>query len=325
MEKRVYDLFNEDILKQSAEKYMIDPNKLKMLDGFESFIYLFDKDSKEYILRITHAERRTVAMIEAEMEWIQYLHNHGVNCSLPMISENNTLAEIVGEDDKQFIVCAFDKCPGVRLSRDNSSNTFYYNYGKLIGRMHSLTKSYKPTKPSRIHWFDDELLLKYESILPNNHELLKERLLENINLIKSMEKHEDNYGLVHFDAHAGNFLIDDEELYIFDFDDSQYAYFSADIAIILFYFYMHCPADIDQTKFINHFFEHFMKGYNSENTIAHQELEKIPVFLKQREFMLYLAIIQAYGFDKYDAWATKYMNGRKAKLENNTPYLNLNL
>lgn len=138
-----------------------------------------------------------------------------------------------------------------------------------------------------------------------------------------MQPHRDNYGLVHFDVHTGNFFVHHNDIYIYDFDDSQYAYFAADIAIVMFYFAGRCPRDRNREDFIREFYLDFMEGYNSQYHLSKSELNKIPIFLKQRELILYAAVLQAYRGMEYDAWAGWYMTGRKEKLEQDIPFLDM--
>ena len=42
-------------------------------DGFESFIYAFARNGKEYILRNGHSLRRSEALIRGEVDWINFL------------------------------------------------------------------------------------------------------------------------------------------------------------------------------------------------------------------------------------------------------------
>ncbi|HPM01364.1 MAG TPA: phosphotransferase [Candidatus Cloacimonadota bacterium] len=321
MDGRIRKLFDDNILKEAAERFDIAYDNLKELGGFESFIYEFSREEKPYILRITHSSRRTPEMIESEMHWIDYLHRHQVNCSLPLLSQQGNLTETVGEGDRTFVVCAFDKVPGDHLRKEDYNDDFTCQYGKLLGRMHAKTKDYQAGHHKRIHWYEDEMIKGFEDFVPSDQTIVLQKHHENRECIHSIKAHRDNYGLVHYDAHGGNYFVKDNQLYIFDFDDSQYAFFSADIAIVLFYFVMHCPKDMSKETFISHFFKQFMKGYLSENQIDAEEMKYISLFLKQREFLLYAVIYHAYPDGQYDNWATHYMNGRREKLENDIPYI----
>lgn len=323
MDNRIRQYFNEQVLSEAAAYYNISILELKELDGFENFIFEFIQNGKSYILRISHTSRRTKDMIDAEMHWIEYLHSCGVNCSLPMKSVNGNLVEVVGLGEHSFVVCAFDKVPGCRITKALDTKQLRYNYGLQVGRMHRVTKDYQPGNSRRIQWFEDDLISGFDDIVPQEQTLVMDRMRENTRQIKAMNANRDNYGLVHFDVHAGNFFVHNETIYMYDFDDSQYAFFAADIAIVLFYFAGGCPADRNREDYIHEFYTDFMLGYNTENSLSADELAKIPIFLKQRELILYAAIIQAYRGMEYDGWAKWYMTGRQEKLEKDIPLLDM--
>lgn len=323
MKKEIYEHFNDDIVENAASLYGLEASDLKKLGGFESFVYSFEKDQKEYILRITHSMRRTLEHIESEMDWIAFLHNNGVSCSLPFKTMNGQLAGSVGQTEAPFIVCAFDKMKGSHLKKETDTPEFRFHYGKLLGKMHRLTKDYQPQKAKRILWYQDELVKHFEEIIPADQTLVKNQFQNLKDKISQIKTDRNNFGLVHFDAHAGNFFVENNELHIFDFDDSQYAHFIADIAIVLFYFSFHIPPEMDKNEIMQRFFKEFMTGYQTENTLSAEEYKYIPDFLKMREFMLYAAIYNAFQDGDFDGWARHYMTGRKESLENNLPFLDL--
>ncbi len=73
VDKHTRDIFTDDILSAALRCYNIDPISLQLLGGFESFIYAFTRDGKEYILRLSHSMRFSLEMIEAEVDWVNYL------------------------------------------------------------------------------------------------------------------------------------------------------------------------------------------------------------------------------------------------------------
>lgn len=323
MEKFIKDLFTEEILNEAISKYELDKDSIKQLGGFESFIYSFKAQDKDYILRITHNSRRSPEMIESEMHWIDFLHQNGINCALPYLTKDNKLQDIIGKDESSFIVCAFDKVPGNHLGKETDTEELRFQYGKQLGKMHAKTKRYQPHQHKRIEWFEDELIKNFHKIIPAEHTKLHEKFDLHLNEIHSIPKHQDNYGLVHYDAHPGNFFVENNQIYLFDFDDCQYAHFISDIAIVLFYFTPNSLSDSEKDRLISEFFLTFMKGYISENALSDEEIRHIPLFLKQREFILYAAILSAYGDEShFDPWAKRYMDGRREKLEKNIPFLN---
>ena len=50
MEKSIRDRYSQSIYNQALEYYLIDPDRIRELDGFESYIYEFEKDDVAYEL-----------------------------------------------------------------------------------------------------------------------------------------------------------------------------------------------------------------------------------------------------------------------------------
>ena len=49
-----------------------------------------------------------------------------------------------------------------------------------------------------------------------------------------------HYGLVHRDLHAGNFLVENGDVQIIDFDLGCYGWRTMDLAVLLFIYYYYC-------------------------------------------------------------------------------------
>ena len=77
MEKRIKDRYNQRIFQKVMDSYTITEDNIHLLDGFESFIYEFQRDGQAYILRISHSLRRDENLIWGEIDWINYLHRGG--------------------------------------------------------------------------------------------------------------------------------------------------------------------------------------------------------------------------------------------------------
>ena len=68
-------------------------------------------------------------------------------------------------------------------------------------------------------------------------------------------------GLIHQDAHGGNFFVDDGRIMLFDFDDCCYGPFAMEIGIVIFYVAVLLGEPDD---FAAWFVPNFLTGYRSE-------------------------------------------------------------
>jgi amicoumacin kinase len=68
-------------------RYNIPSDKIELLDGFESFIYRFQRPDGQFILRIGHSSRRSPDLIRGEVDWINYLAAGGALVARAILSE----------------------------------------------------------------------------------------------------------------------------------------------------------------------------------------------------------------------------------------------
>jgi len=95
MEERIKKRFNKSILEKALDCYQILPEQAQPLDGFESFIFEFERDEGPGILRISHNIRRSIEMIRGELDWINYLFNGGASVACPIPSKSGEWVEII--------------------------------------------------------------------------------------------------------------------------------------------------------------------------------------------------------------------------------------
>jgi len=199
----------------------------------------------------------------------------------------------------------------------------YQTYGALLGRMHALSRSYRPTDPKafRPQW-DNEIILDVALNLPESEREALQRFQGCIDRVSQLPRTPDWYGMVHFDAHAGNFLVDDGgNITLFDFDDCHFDWFAYDIAIVLFYKVMGAE---DIAVYTHEFMHAFISGYQREHTFNPKWLDLIPTFLKMREIDLYAVIHRDFDVENLDdPWVRRYMDGRKERILADVPYIDM--
>lgn len=322
MDKLIKARFNEDILGEAMQRFGIAEERIRELGGFESFIYEFTRGSSSYILRIGHASRRSENLVHGEVDWINYLARGGVSVARAVESARGNLVEPLDDGHGgQFLATAFAKAQGRPPWEVGWSPELYQTYGRLIGRMHRLTKEYLPADPAwkRPEW-DDAEIQDIEVNLPKGQPRVTDRYWDVRNHLGALPKGRDDYGLIHFDAHGSNMLVDSEgRITLFDFDDCSYGWFAYDIAIVLFYMITNQP---DPAAVCDEFLPPFLEGYRTENRLDPVWLPEMPWFLKLREIDLYAIIHRSFDVDRLtDSWVSRFMEGRRSRIEQNIPYL----
>ncbi|UCG03745.1 MAG: phosphotransferase [Candidatus Heimdallarchaeota archaeon] len=300
-------------------KWDVDSSTLSFLRGFENQVYSFKKDGLNYILRVGHSNHMSHDLVQAEMDWIAFLHNHGIPVPKPLVSLDGKLVEKFVVENDYFNVIALEKIPGNHLDFQQPrawSEEIIYQWGKIIGKMHALSKEYI-TKNNRRYDFNPTATL-VEEMIPNEPNDIKSKIIEIFQSLKSLPKTKDSYGLVHSDLHPGNFLIRNKAITgILDFDRTCYKWFISEIAVALYYPLYHSPLNADknqQEDFLLNFIPKFWEGYKSENFLDSQWLSTLNTFVKVRDAILFLY------FPRSQAQALDHI---KSRLMNEESYVNL--
>jgi Ser/Thr protein kinase RdoA (MazF antagonist) len=322
MEKRIRERYSQLILEKAMGRYGIDSRRIRLLDGFESYMYEFERDDGEYILRLAHTFRRSENLINGEVDWINYLARGGASVARAVLSEHGRLVEPI-EDGRggHFLATAFVRARGKHPGKVGWSPELYRTYGHLLGRIHALSRNYEPADPAwrRPEW-DDPVMLEVMRFVPASETEVIAQYRGVLEQIRRLPRGIESYGLIHQDAHGGNLFVDAEgRITLFDFDDCVYSWYIYDIAMVLFY--MVVGRD-DAPEFTEEFMSHFLPAYVSESSLEGAWLDKIPFFLKLREIDLYAVIHRSFDVEHLDdPWCRRYMDGRRERIEEGLPFV----
>jgi amicoumacin kinase len=320
MEKRIKERFSPAILGETLRRYDVPPDRARLLDGFESFMVEIERPASPCILRIGHSLRRSEDLIQGEVDWINHLAAGGASVASALLSAQNNLVEAIDDGHGgYFLATAFVKARGQSPWKVGWSPALYETYGQLIGRMHALSKPYRPANPAwyRPRW-DDPILLDVEKFLPPGQPIVVQKYRQLMDYLHTLPQTVESYGLIHQDAHGSNFFIDEAgRITLFDFDDCAYSWYANDIAIVLFYLITNRAEAAAVTC---DFMPYFLRGYRRENRLDPIWLKELLHFLKLREIELYAVIHRSFDVDQIDnPWCARFMDGRQQKIEDDVP------
>lgn len=322
MEKEIRDRYNDEILGEAMRRYGIAEGDIKLLDGFESFMYEYARNGQESILRVGHSRRRTPDLIRGEVDWINYLAAGGAGVARAVQSQGGALVEEIPDArDGRFLATSFVKAQGGPVwEMGGWTDEAIDQYGRLLGRIHALSKDYAVADAAwrRPTWVEDQGMIM--SLLEPD---IAEKYREVMSHLQALPQDGESYGMIHQDAHGGNFFIDaNGRITLFDFDDCVYGHFAYDLAMVLFYAVTNRD---DAAEFAPGFWRRFMRGYAAENNLDPAWQREIPHFMKLREIDLYALVLRDYDSLEGDAWAEAYLDGRKERIVNGIPYLEIDL
>lgn len=324
MEQHIVKAMNDEIVKAAALKFNVDFKAITKLGGFENFVYEYKKDNAEVILRFVHSSHRSFIHVLAEIEFIDYLSKNGANVSTVIHNIDDEISfKVPCENNEYFTVSAFSKAPGTFVKREEINDEFNFKFGQAVGRLHKLTKEFKPVN-RRYEWHEDDFIEIGKRSVPKENYFVVEKTIELVEKIKQFDTSIEDYGLIHTDLHFGNMFYNSEELTFFDWDDASYKHFISDIAIIIFYqFGISRDSDeVIEDKTIK-FLVPFLKGYKTVLELDKIWFERLNDFFLLRQLIL-IMVIYGSGDELVNSpfgqlFITKYLE----RIKNDKPFFNL--
>lgn len=250
-----------------------------LLDDVMNVIFKISISGEKKILRLTPSTRRSLNEIKAELDWIEYLIENDIPAEKPNTSKFGDLVERVDIKGGYFTACVFDFAEGdfTTFFDGNRWNiSFLDRWGSLLGRMHALTKEYKPRIQNvrRMNGLDEFPVGKPRETFPIEYENLVDEIQETYETIIQQPRNRETFGLIHNDLNPTNILIQDDSLTLIDFDDCSYNYFIHDIAMTIPLYSPLMSGDNWEDN-ITIMFGNLIKGYLQENTITKDDLQYI--------------------------------------------------
>ena len=275
-------MVSKRLLARAADSYGFKKRTLHFISESTNQIYRFQKDGKWYILRFSQRPTEQMLQTKAEMDWLYCLASHGIGVSLPLPADNGALVLSTEAGGKPYVISAFEALPGRNWDRNNPdlwNADVFYLWGRAMGDIHRLTKDYSPSGGARKPFTGRDTVRNSFKACPTVNKILEELACE----IMALPKDRDSYGLIHYDLHPWNFLIDGERVNVFDFDDSLYGWFALDIGVALYHGLWWGRKNDAGHDFTEEIINHFLRGYRSANHLSDFWISKIPLFMRYRQ------------------------------------------
>lgn len=261
-------------------------------EGGRNILYrCTNADGCATILRISYLRDRSMEDYLAETEFVHHLAKNSASVADVLPSKNGALVEGFSHGGQAFyaslFACAKGDCiaaHGYRYREGAPLSEYHYNCGKVLGKMHALSKRYKP-EHRRKDFFALYTPERIASLLPEGMPALQSKLETLLDELQTLPRNEETYGMVHFDYSDGNYNIDyaTGEITVFDFDNACYCWYLYDLANLWAHAVGWIQFEPDAAKresFMQETFGTILEGYRSQTTISEEMLAQLPLLLK---------------------------------------------
>jgi Ser/Thr protein kinase RdoA (MazF antagonist) len=241
-----------EVARRASARWDVAPDSLEPVTRTGNFVFRF-RDSAGLVryMRISPPDYRSLDQIQAEVDFVRFLHADGVPVAAPVVSNRGKWVETLrtrraddgdeggdGERHTKQFVAVFESITGTiaSWSKDEEANCrMIFERGKALGRMHRSAQNYRPTGDfSRFHWFEDHLFAHPEEYF-SRRDVIQRREYESIvQWMLSRDATHQTYGVCHADFGSGNmFRQPDGSMTAFDFDDCVQHWFIYDLAVTI--------------------------------------------------------------------------------------------
>lgn len=281
-ETALLNCHTDALIQQLARLYRVRPAELQLIQSSNSLIYR----CQDRHLRVTRLSVHAETDIAHELGWIEYLRANRIRTVRILPSVNDTPYEKVCVNGEGLIAVCFATIVGDNVRRRQWGPAHFRRLGRLLGELHRVSAEMPETTvaPDR-HWhqipehFGDQYLPEKDAGLKQVYHTLTEQ-------IRGFPITRDNYGVVHYDIHHGNYLLDAaDHPVLLDFSMACQSWFMSDVAIA-FYYASQYDQSFQSAAFEDTFMGNFWQGYETEYFIEAQEKERLHSFLLYRDILL---------------------------------------
>lgn len=309
-----------DLLSKVAELYGLQGYEFRSVEshvGGRNLVYTCEKEGERAkILRVSFLKDRSLQDYLGEVEYIRYLFEHGGSVADVVCSRQGNLVEEITYENRNLFVCLFEKAKGRQLAenyfryREGAPIAeYWYNCGKVLGKLHQLSKGYTPD------FFDKYTVEHIDKLVPNSLTLLKEKLKALLQTLEGLYRGHESFGMIHFDFNDWNYSIDFDtgQITVYDFDNSCYCWYMFDLAALWNQgvgWFCGEPDAAKRKKGMDDYFATVLAGYRSETELDDSMLAELPLFVQANQMEWAL-----------DVFEEAHRNGQEPELDEELSYL----
>lgn len=269
---------------KAFRSYGVNTSRAKLIRSNTNLIY----DCERTIIRLTPASIRSRLAVHSELSWLEFLDQQGVDVVKVISGVEPITLTIIGNT---FWAVVFEKIAGRKLTKADWTPVHFKKLGRLTGQLHHLVRLYKWELPIHYpHWDEIPEFHYYPKLATTIHDgvSLYQKVVEEI---RQLGQTSEQYGLVHYDIHQGNYLLrEDGQLILFDFELACRSWYIHDVAIVVYYAEHH-PEARKKSDFTTDFLRYFWAGYEPFYQLPEEDEKMIPLFLLYRDLMVYAYLL----------------------------------
>lgn len=275
------------------ERYGIDINGAKCFFSTQNYAFIFP--GEPFMIRVSTTQKKTRQEILSELIWLDDLKQFKNTVCEPNVSLLGNLLEEFEIDGKTYRASMFRTARGVVKTSTDITPMFFICCGELLGAIHhvSTDERKKGFKFMRRTKAED-----YAALKERIREKVPQEIMDRINDIEArvnaLPQELGQYGICHGDFHMNNFFVEENNVWVFDFDSCGYAHYLYDIAsfvqgcILRGYGIGRDLREVTEKEILHY----FKIGYELNHKCDDHFWEHLDLFMLYRTALTYMALYE---------------------------------
>ncbi len=275
------------------ERYDVDIDKAKCYFSTQNYAFIFP--GEPFMVRVSATPKKTRSEIMSELMWLDDLKQFKQTVCEPNVSKLGNMLEEFEINGMTYRASMFRTARGVIKTSTEMTPMFFICVGDLLGTIHHISTderqlgmNYK--RKSNAEYF---ATLK-EQVADNIPDEIMQRIEQIENAVNSLPQDIGKYGLCHGDFHMNNFFVEENNIWVFDFDGCAYAHYLYDVASFIQACFLHgYGAGKDLRQVMKDEILHYLKiGYTINKECDEHFWDDLELFIAYRTAVTYMALMQ---------------------------------
>lgn len=211
------------------ERYGLDIDEATCHFSTQNHAFIFP--GKPYMIRVSMTSAKTRREILAEMMWVDDLKQFKQTICEPNTSLHGKLLEEFEIDGATYRASMFRTARGVVEPVVKMTPMFFICVGDLLGTIHHVSTNERELginyqRKTLADQFADRKARTFAALSP----AVRTRIEEVEAKVNALPQELGVYGICHGDFHTNNFLVEANNVWLFDFDGCCYANYLYDVA-----------------------------------------------------------------------------------------------
>ena len=273
----------------------LQPTCVSLIKMRENAVFRIDCEGEhKVVLRVHRHGYHSDAALRSECEWMDALGREGIRVPRVVRSRRGRTFEVVRAPANAVGHCVdvIEWIGGQQLGSleegvdggDAEITRKYLIVGETMARMHNQSSRWQPGEGFARHSWCEEGLVGEQPLwgrfwelevlsLPQRRLLAEARHAIRHDLV-AMGRASDSYGLIHADLVPENFLVEDDDVRVIDFDDAGYGWHLFDVATSLYFLKPQPYFEVAKRALV--------EGYRRRRSLSDGALTRLPLFLAAR-------------------------------------------